>query len=93
MCLLLKSVQLFSFEVTQGEKAHVSLWFGILERVHCLLGEKIIKSYPNREAQMQLVCECHVICADVNRCTDEVRILWPGAFAEHTWSWCAIDGA
>lgn len=52
-----------------------------------------MKSYPNREAQTQLVRECNVICADVNRCVDEVRILWPGEFAEHTWSWCAIDEA
>lgn len=92
MCLLPKSVQLSLFEVIQGEKAHVSLRFGILESVHCLL-EQIMKSYPNREAQTQLVREGNVICADVNRCVDEVRILWPGEFAEHTWSWCAIDGA
>lgn len=91
MCLLTKSVQLFLFEVIQGEKARVpAVW----DLGKCsLLARTNNEVVPKQEAQTQLVRECNVICADVNRCVDEVRILWPGAFAEHTWSWCAIDGA
>lgn len=78
-----------AFIGSKSRKENMSLKFGSLEHVHCLLEEQIIKSYSNREAQMQLALECNVICAAINRhiglthTADNLMVLWQGAVAEH----------